>query len=128
MVFISHRQTDKKKALWLKKCFEKRNIRTWLDIIDLKMVTDHVNYREPIALANMIEIALLNCTHVIALMTPNSAGSAWIPYEFGRVKDSQLSTSNAAIFLHKLKTEDLPEYMQILNHQLRKENDIDYWI
>jgi hypothetical protein len=127
-VFISHRQTDRKKAKWLANYFKSIQVDTWLDIIDLKIVSDNPKNTQPIAIANMIEMALLNCTHVVALMTPRSAGSAWIPYEFGRVKSRNLGISNAKAFQYKLSGKDLPEYMLLTGKPLKSGKDIDNWI
>jgi hypothetical protein len=41
-------------------------------------------------------MALLNCTHVMAVMTKNVPGTMWMPYEYGRVKDSALTSLRVA--------------------------------
>ena len=127
-VFISHRQTDVKKSKWLANYLNGIGVETWLDILDLKLKPNQKYVNRRIALANMIEIALLNCTHVLALMTPKSAGSAWIPYEFGRVKSKKVRSYNAAAFQYKLPKKDIPEYMIVAGKPLKSRKDIDNWI
>jgi hypothetical protein len=62
-----------------------------LDILDPKLKNmKQLNLSpqdEAIAIASIIEMGLLNCLHVVATMTPQTRGSLWIPYEYGRVKD-----------------------------------------
>lgn len=106
-VFISHRQSDEAKARAIAKHLKANDIAYWLDVLDARLSSPS---KPALAVANIIEIALLNCTHVLALMTDNSSGSAWIPYEYGRVKERRLQVENAAAFRHKLTT-PLPEYM-----------------
>ena len=122
-VFISHRQADKQKALDIAKFLEKNNVEYWIDVLDPDLANAEDN---AIVVTNIIEMALLNCSHVIALMTNNSKGSQWIPYEFGRVKEKRLMVENAATYKYKL-TNALPEYM-LLSPILSSDNELLRWI
>jgi|SRR5665213_592028 len=98
-VFISHRQVDEtwaRRIAWLAwSC----NFDYWLDVIDLDSARNRqvellegrlgrllLDFEKGILTAAIIEMALLNCTHVLAVMTGNTAGSQWVAYEYGRVK------------------------------------------
>ena len=106
-IFISHRQADKQKALEIANFLDQHKIEYWIDVLDPDLDNSQNN---AITIANIIEMALLNCSHVIALLTDNSKGSQWIPYEFGRVKEKRLMVDNAATYKYRLSN-SLPEYM-----------------
>jgi hypothetical protein len=77
----------------------------------------------------IIEIGLLNGTHVIAAMTDNTKGSQWVPYEYGRVNEATLFATNAASWWDTttLNIDELPEYLH-LAPVLKKENEIRGWL
>jgi hypothetical protein len=67
-----------------------------------------------VLIAAVIEIGLLNASHVIAATTPSSAGSKWIPYEFGRAKDRHVHSIYAASWLEPgMKPTDCGEYIYL---------------
>src|SRR5277367_1711016 len=68
---------------------------------------------EAVAMASVIEIGLLNCSHVIALITPNTKGTLWIPYEYGRVKEPPPLSLGAACWVHRDYNDGLPEYLHL---------------
>ncbi len=124
-LFVSHRRDDEKEALRVAKIATDLGYDIFLDVLDhkLQQMTDsHL-------IANRIEIALLNSTHVIALITPNTEGSMWVPYEYGRVKEYQVVSSAAGCWIHP----DLPhpynkaEYLQlgVMNYS---EQEIKRWL
>ncbi len=108
-VFISHRQNDKDKALEIADFLEKHGINYWVDALDPELSNSG---NTAVQIANIIELALLNCSHVLVLMTNNSYGSNWIPYEYGRVKERSLKVKNAIAYTHRL-SRSLPEYMEL---------------
>src|SRR5207302_2641867 len=82
---------------------------------------------EAVAMASVIEMGLLNCSHVIALITPNTKGTLWIPYEYGRVKEPPPVTLQAASWIHRDYTDALPEYLHLgLVHYT--EDEIQAWL
>ena len=129
-LFISHRRSDKNYALRVASLASQSHFAWWVDVLD-----PHLNALplippplQPLLTACIIEMALLNCTHVIALMTPNSPGSAWIPYEYGRVKDTAVVSINAAAWLHPgLGRRKLPDYM-LLGETTTSETQIRQWL
>lgn len=123
-VFISHRQLDSQRALDFANYLTANGIEYWLDLCDSRLV--NAQNLTPIAIANIIEIALINCTHVVAIMTKNSKGSLWIPYEYGRIKDPSSYIGNVCAYYDIPKTE-LPEYMMLSEYQTA-ENKVVQWI
>ena len=111
-VFISHRQSDKSKALRAKAWAESRGFSVWLDILDpgLRSIQHLDNKKRGILTACIIEMALIHCTHVLAIYTLKSQGSGWIPYEYGRVSSHPERWSRAACYV-KPSSLTIPEYM-----------------
>lgn len=128
-VFISHRSTDKTEAIHAANILGGRGIDYWLDIEDPVLAAlgrDHGLPGGQVALltALVIEIALLNSTHVLALITTKTKGSMWVPYEYGRVKKSRLFAQEAASL--SPPSYILPEYM-LLGTCMRDTNDLQTW-
>lgn len=115
-VFISHKMEDKLIAIALAKKLDQAGVAYWLDVLDpqLSRTNNSFTKNKAIAIANIIELALLNCTDVVAIMTDNSHKSRWIPYEYGRVKTKRLLVNNANALTHQLN-HSLPEYMYLGN-------------
>ena len=91
----------------------------WLDVVDPNLsgvtgVTISSKEQKAAAVAAIIEMALLNSTHIVAVMTANTRGSEWVPYEYGRVKTPQLPISlQAACWADPRIGFDLPGYLYL---------------
>ena len=99
-VFISHRQCDLAEARNVANVVKRLGWNYWLDVEDplLQGLSAHIPARSPsyaLAVAAVIEFALLNCSHVISVFTSNTSGSAWVPYEYGRIKPKFPSSPTA---------------------------------
>ena len=98
-VFISHRKDDVAEAKNVASIAKGAGWNYWLDVEDpaLNLATAILSGtpQYAIAVAGIIEFALLNCTHVISILTPNTKGSTWVPYEYGRIKPKTFSTTTA---------------------------------
>lgn len=141
-VFISHRQSDIPFAKRLAYLADKERFDYWLDVIDLPAEkTKQVKHVEVIlgrALtkfevnvlqAAVIEMALINCTHVVGLMTSQTAGSQWVPYEYGRVdrRGHAKDPATAYCVTTSIKVTDLPEYLHLAPiHKI--ESEIRAWL
>lgn len=127
-VFISHRQTDIPHAKQIALEASQLKFDYWLDVIDLPVSKTAQVQRIELSLrrslnlfevnvlqAAIIEMALLNCTHVIAVMTKDTAGSQWVPYEYGRVDrhNGGLNAATAWCDTTTLPITDLPEYLHL---------------
>jgi hypothetical protein len=127
-LFISHRQADRDLALRIAWLANRAGMEFWIDVLDpqLRMI----NGEQPLAVATagIIETALLNSSHLIALMTPKTRGSLWLPYEYGRVKEMLPATVQVACWRHpNLDDNDFPEYLYLGVITLSEEQ-IDDWL
>lgn len=116
-LFISHRMADfgyAERIAWLA---SQHGWDYWLDVHDPGLAAINSLTLSPkskaLAVALIIEVALLNCTHVLATITNNSPGSAWIPYEYGRVKPNSVASGLASCWLHPLHAITPAEYMNL---------------
>lgn len=112
-VFISHRRSDLAPALEVKNAADANGFDYWLDVEDPKLsaLGYHPDKKAVAVLtAAIIEMALINCTHVLAVMTPSTAGSLWVPYEYGRITEFPTVHGRAAAWLHSNLPQP-PEYL-----------------
>jgi hypothetical protein len=141
-VFISYRQTDKDCALRIAWLAWEEGFDYWLDIIDLAPALDKqieaieqrhgypiTEFQRSVLTAAIIEMALLNCTHVLATMTGKTRGSMWVPYEYGRVKEEIPICLKASCWWDSTSPckIELPEYLHLgAVHGI--EDDIRTWM
>ena len=109
-VFISHQRHD---AHWAERAAweaSELGLDYWLDVHDLGMPPASAKKFPPAIhaalIAGIIEMALLNCTHVVSMQTPNARSSRWVPYEFGRAKQRVPIATNAASWFESSVTLD----------------------
>jgi hypothetical protein len=141
-VFVSHRQADKCCALRIAWLAWEEGFDYWLDIIDLAPALDKqieaieqqqgypiTEFQKSVLTAAIIEMALLNCTHVLATMTDKTKGSMWVPYEYGRIKEKLLICVQASCWWDSSSPSKvaLPEYLH-LGTIHGKEDDIRTWM
>ncbi|MCB1085869.1 MAG: hypothetical protein KDM63_02390 [Verrucomicrobiae bacterium] len=102
----------------------------WLDVHDPNLAAWNLQPDTPqksIAIAAIIEMALLNCSHVLAIVSGNTPGSAWVPYEYGRVKIDLPLSIQAAAWVQPDAPMELPEYLY-LGPILTDEPSVDLWL
>ena len=135
-IFVSHRQIDINKAMRIAWLADQEGFDFWLDALDpsLGQLQTQIGsgavspQQAALATAAIIEMALLNSTHVIAIMTSNTKGSQWVPYEYGRAKDVGPITVQAGCWVdHTLGKGYLPEYLH-LGKKTFSEVDIRTWL
>lgn len=134
-LFVSHRQADVAPALRIAYLACQEGFDYWLDILDPSLAalptvgpTGPTPQQSAAAIAAIIEMALLNSTHVVAVMTPNTKGSQWVPYEYGRVKEPAPVTLQAACWVAgSLIASTLPEYLY-LGVITRTESELRSWL
>ncbi len=121
-LFVSHRKDapDADYALRIAWLAAEEDFEFWLDVLnpDLEKLKQRIPHLTPemesLATARIIEMGLINSTHVIALMTPRTRGSLWIPYEYGRVKDAPTDAVEAGCWLDpKLAAADFADYLRL---------------
>jgi hypothetical protein len=129
-LFVSHRQDDEARARDVVTVAKAEGIQVWLDVLDSGLQSTAQastgTTADALAIALIIEMALLNCTHVIALITSRTPGTYWVPYEYGRVKDSSPHSLRAACWIDQHVTYE-PEYLE-LGVKTRSDDDIRNWL
>jgi hypothetical protein len=129
-LFVSHRKDDEARAREVAALAQAEGFQVWLDVLDSGL--QHTaqastgTRADALAVALIIEMALLNCTHVIALITPRTRGTYWVPYEYGRVKDSSPHSLRAASWIDR-QVSDQPEYLE-LGVKTRSDDEIRDWL
>lgn len=113
-VFVSHRHADAALAASLATDIKSWGYDVWLDIWDPQLQSVPPG-AHPAVIAAIIEMALLNSTHVLAVMTANTKGSSWVPYEYGRVKGPGIVDWKAAAWLdpNNPPANPIPEYLHL---------------
>jgi len=129
-LFVSHRKDDETESRRIATIAQAEGFQVWLDVLDDELQrTAQASAGMPadaLQIALIIEMALLNCTHVIALITPRTPGTYWVPYEYGRVKDSSPHSLRAACWIDQHVTYE-PEYLE-LGIKTRSDHDIRNWL
>ena len=135
-LFVSHRSSDKEMALRIAWLATREGWDYWIDVLDPNLVAlrrrDNLGSLMPeqqvLAAAAIVEFALLNCSHLIAVMTNDTRGSMWVPYEYGRVKEPAPLSYQVSCWRHpQLKACDCPEYLVLAPVHLT-EHEIVSWL
>lgn len=109
-LFVSHRQNDEECARRIAWLADSEGFDIWLDVLNPSLAGGGAALT-PTAIATIIEVGLLNSTHVAVVMTPNTVGSMWVPYEYGRAKDDVTLTEQAAFCVSdRVAAGQVPEY------------------
>jgi hypothetical protein len=134
-LFISHRQYDTQMALKLALRTKNCGFDYWIDVEDpaLKELErrkgeEKIKRIMPQLTACIIEMALINCTHVLAYLSEHSKGSLWIPYEYGRITKIPEYFGRACAFKSAgLLSSDFPDYMY-LGGIANNEDEVIAWL
>lgn len=108
-VFISHINIDKRAAEEIGTYIMKHgDIDIYLDIFDAAL--RHATFKEdPERITQLIENGLNECGHVLCLVSEDTVGSWWVPYEIGFGKKGK---KDIAVLTMK-DTKLLPAFLQI---------------
>jgi TIR domain len=99
-VFISHRTSDKELAeLVHTRLTNIHRIKCWLDSVDARS--------DPSTITQQILVGINSCTHLTAVVTPNTNGSWWEHYEVGVAEQG----ARAITKYTQLTKATLPEYL-----------------
>jgi hypothetical protein len=115
-VFVSYKSQDRQFALRLAYLCNQEGFEYWLDVLDPNLASAHQQLsstQRSVLIATILEMALLNATHLIAAITNQSASSRWVPYEFGRVKDQAVVTDESCSWLHPNLSQPPAEYLYL---------------
>jgi hypothetical protein len=126
-VFISHRQGDEEYANRIAELADDAGFDFWLDTVDMP-VPAQISNMSAKAIAAIIEMGLLNSSHLVAVYTDRSPGSTWIPYEYGRVKQPVLRSTQVTAwkYVSDPRTVVVPEWLS-LNPVQSSELDLKTW-
>lgn len=114
-VFISYRHTDRLYAMTINDRLERANIKTYLDVLDTESLeTDDITA--------VITRNITECTHLLAVVSQETAQSWWVPFEIG-----EATISNRRICTYKIGHSDLPLYLDKWS-TLSGEADINFFI
>lgn len=84
-VFVSHQYTDLRIAVRVAELLKELWVNVWLDVDD-PATQQAVRSGDRVKLASSIDWGLTNCTHLLAIITPRTKGSWWVPYEIGAAR------------------------------------------
>lgn len=100
-VFISHRKNDANIALSINRYLSSEGIKSYVDELD-----------EALQTATNITIVIMkriqDCNHMIAVVSPNTQGSWWVPFEIGVASRAERRISS-----YKVNAVNLPEFLRI---------------
>lgn len=117
-IFVSHQRADVLFAERIAYLSCQHGFEYWLDVHDpllIQLTRLRINaVVKSILIAAIVEMALLNCTHVITVQTAGAQASRWIPYEFGRAKLRRLwSTQTASWFDNGVFSSTTSDYLKL---------------
>lgn len=107
-VFISHKREDADLAKAAADTLCEMNVDVWLDLTELGE-TQPAMASEHLTLTEAIETGLQNSTHLLALITPRTQNSWWVPFEIGVCRALR---KEMAFFLHR-DLPGLPSYLVV---------------
>ncbi|AWM89962.1 molecular chaperone Tir [Pseudomonas sp. 31-12] len=109
-VFISYRHTDRVQAMAINARLKLANIKTYLDVLDTEsQQTDDITA--------VITRNITECTHLLAVVSQETAMSWWVPFEIG-----EATISDRRICSYKIGASALPLY---LDKWPKLSNDVD---
>ena len=128
-VFVSHRPSDVAEALNVARIVHAPHFDVWIDVIDLPPALQATlnPMNQAFVIAAIIEMELINCTHLVAVYTRSTAGSEWIPYEYGRVKDDPPAEARGHVDRADESSAETPEYLY-LAPMFERQPDLDLWV
>jgi hypothetical protein len=120
-VFISHKSEDTDFARKIGRALKELQIDIWLDIDD-KHTQQANDLDDDKKLAEAIERGLIHSTHLLALLSPRTQGSWWVPYEIGSARGME----KQLVFLVHKQVKELPAYLHF-GKKLLDQNDFYKW-
>ncbi len=99
-VFISYQHKDRDAALGVAAVMHQYGIKTYLDVLDPQsQTTDQIT--------DVITTRMKDCSHLIAVVSENTEGSWWVPFEIGEatIIDNRIATFQVGYVT-------LPEYLK----------------
>jgi hypothetical protein len=112
-VFISHRRTDKPLAMAVAAVLAAQGLHYWFDENDedTRQAAD-LGKADDQALVYSIERGIRHCTQLLGLLSAETRGSWWVPYEIGFSRSQDAHTSYLVLESIR-KMEEIPEYARL---------------
>lgn len=101
-VFISHRKIDRIVALRIYKYLVSHGVPAYIDELDEEL-------REPADITEIIMKRVNACPYLMAVVSPSTKGSWWVPFEIGVASDSERRISTFKI----KQSVVIPEFLKI---------------
>lgn len=120
-VFISHKREDSGMAHAVAEALTDFDIDVWLDLQELGFPEPN-SKEEHLRLTAAIEEGLNASSHLLALITTNTKGSWWVPFEIGVCRSRR---KPLAFLLHK-DVRDIPSYFAVGTGLLNKYDLYDW--
>lgn len=134
-LFVSHSSADTAYAKRVAYLAHQAGWDFWVDVFDpsLNLLQTYAGpLTAPVkaaAVASIVEMALINCSHILVVTTGNSNTSRWVPYELGR---SRGGPSNSALWIdsgvNRIRPADLAEFYHLVPHFHGTEREIEKWL
>lgn len=109
-VFISHQQSDKVEAKKVADYLEACSIDVYFDKYDQELQQAWLS-DNPKGVVNAIKAGVRSSTHMLALVSPNTLRSEWVPFEIGYGYDV---LTVLALTLKGIGTKDIPDYIKVV--------------
>ena len=126
-VFISHRSCDKDKAQLLGNVLNKLKLNIYLDKFDIELqqATKQGDMDE---IVWHIEKALIVSTRILILLSTETEGSWWVPYEIGYAKccNKKVTSLRCPEWHPGIEKMKIPDYLQIEEQLIGERDFIKY--
>lgn len=106
-VFISHQKKDSDVAGKIADYLLDAGIDVYFDQYD-----SSINRADPNSVVNAIRTGIENSSHMLVLISPNTFGSMWVPWEIGYAYNSQIALN--VLRLKEVPKDKLPEYLKVV--------------
>jgi len=130
-VFVSHQKANHKEAEAVAWHAHQAGFEYWLDTHDrgLKIANTAplTATAKAVMIAAIIEMGLLNCSHLCAIRTAKTAVSAWVPYEYGRSKARGIHSRQVATWFETGVGFGPADYLR-LGSCLYSTGDVQTWL
>lgn len=107
-VFVSHRKADKAEARELATALMEAGATIYFDEDD-ECLGNASEEADPARVVRCIDAGLKRCSHLLGLITPQTRGSWWVPYEIGATR---AHGKGCAFLVHKT-VDVVPAYVAV---------------
>lgn len=110
-VFISYQQKDRDSAIKVAEYLQNAGIDVYIDVYDTDLKIQHQT-DNPAAVTQAICNGINNSSHMLAVVSPDTMYSTWVPFEIGYGYDK---TELRVLCLKGISKGKLPEYVRAVS-------------